>query len=88
MFKIIPLVLTKEAGAAIGIVSCLGALGGFVPPLLLGWTMDHLGSPAWAYTGHGAICAGVPVREHLVLSPRHFTHALLEHRLTELIRAA
>jgi NNP family nitrate/nitrite transporter-like MFS transporter len=51
IFKIIPLVLTKEAGAAIGIVSCLGALGGFVPPLLLGWTIDRLGSPAWAYTG-------------------------------------
>jgi NNP family nitrate/nitrite transporter-like MFS transporter len=51
VFKIIPLVLSKEAGAAIGIVSCLGALGGFVPPLLLGWTMDHLGGPAWAYTG-------------------------------------
>lgn len=51
VFKIIPLVLPKEAGAAIGIVSCLGALGGFVPPLLLGWTMDHFGGPAWAYTG-------------------------------------
>jgi MFS transporter, NNP family, nitrate/nitrite transporter len=51
VFKIIPLVLSKEAGAAIGLVSCLGALGGFVPPLLLGWTMDHLGGPAWAYTG-------------------------------------
>jgi NNP family nitrate/nitrite transporter-like MFS transporter len=51
VFKIIPFVLPKEAGAAIGIVSCLGALGGFVPPLLLGWTMDHLGGPAWAYTG-------------------------------------
>ena len=51
VFKIIPLVLAKEAGAAIGIVSCLGALGGFVPPLLLGWTMNYLGSPAWAYTG-------------------------------------
>jgi NNP family nitrate/nitrite transporter-like MFS transporter len=51
IFKIIPFVLPKEAGAAIGIVSCLGALGGFVPPLLLGWTMDHLGSPAWAYLG-------------------------------------
>ena len=51
VFKIIPLVLPKEAGAAIGIVSCLGALGGFVPPLLLGWTMGYLGSPAWAYTG-------------------------------------
>ena len=51
VFKIIPLVLPKEAGAAIGIVSCVGALGGFVPPLLLGWTMAYLGSPAWAYTG-------------------------------------
>ncbi len=51
VFKIIPHVLPKEAGAAIGIVSCLGALGGFVPPLLLGWTMDHLGGPAWAYIG-------------------------------------
>jgi NNP family nitrate/nitrite transporter-like MFS transporter len=51
VFKIIPQVLPKEAGAAIGIVSCLGALGGFAPPLLLGWTMDHLGTPALAYTG-------------------------------------
>lgn len=51
VFKIIPHVLPKEAGAAIGIVSCLGALGGFAPPLLLGWTMDHHGGPAWAYTG-------------------------------------
>jgi len=49
VFKIIPQVLPKEAGAAIGIVSCLGALGGFAPPLLLGWTMDHFGSPALAY---------------------------------------
>lgn len=50
IFKAIPVVLPKEAGAAIGIVSCFGALGGFMPPLLLGWTLDHLGSPAWAYT--------------------------------------
>jgi len=39
-----------ESYIYVGIVSCVGALGGFVPPLLLGWTMDHLGSPAWAYT--------------------------------------
>ena len=47
VFKIIPLLLPKEAGAAIGIVSCVGALGGFVPPLLLGSTMVSLGSPTW-----------------------------------------
>lgn len=62
IFKIIPLVLPEQAGAAIGIVSCLGALGGFVPPLLLGWTMDHLGSPAWAYTAMAVfalVCLGL-----------------------------
>lgn len=50
VFKAIPLVLPKNPGPAIGFVSCIGALGGFFPPLLLGWTIDHLGSPAWAYT--------------------------------------
>jgi NNP family nitrate/nitrite transporter-like MFS transporter len=50
VFKIIPAVLFQDAGAAIGIVSCVGAFGGFLPPLLLGWTLDHLGSPALAYT--------------------------------------
>jgi NNP family nitrate/nitrite transporter-like MFS transporter len=50
VFKIIPVVNPKEAGAVIGIVSCLGALGGFFPPLFLGWCIEHLGTPAWAYT--------------------------------------
>lgn len=62
VFKIIPVVLPKEAGAAIGIVSCLGAFGGFVPPLVLGWTLDHFGSPALAYTGMAVfalVCFGI-----------------------------
>lgn len=75
VFKIIPLVLSKEAGAAIGIVSCLGALGGFVPPLLLGWTMDHLGGPAWAYTGmalFALLCLAVNIWfYHRRSSPSH-----------------
>jgi NNP family nitrate/nitrite transporter-like MFS transporter len=50
VFKAIPLVLPKNPGPAIGFVSCIGALGGFFPPLLLGWTIDRFGSPAWAYT--------------------------------------
>jgi NNP family nitrate/nitrite transporter-like MFS transporter len=50
VFKIIPVVLPNEAAAAIGIVSCVGAFGGFIPPLLLGWTMDHFANPALAYT--------------------------------------
>ena len=50
VFKIIPIVNPKEAGAVIGVVSCLGALGGFFPPLFLGWCIERFGSPAWAYT--------------------------------------
>jgi NNP family nitrate/nitrite transporter-like MFS transporter len=62
VFKIIPRVLSKEAGAAIGIVSCLGALGGFFPPLLLSRTMEHFGSPALAYSAMAAfalVCLGL-----------------------------
>ncbi len=51
VFKIIPLVNRRDAGAVIGVVSCLGALGGFFPPIFLGWCIGHLGSPAWAYSG-------------------------------------
>lgn len=51
VFKIIPSVNPKEAGAVIGFVSCVGAFGGFFPPFLLGWTIDRFGTPAWAYTG-------------------------------------
>lgn len=54
VFKMIPFVLPKEAAAAIGIISCIGAFGGFFPPLLLGWTMDKFSSPALAYTGMAA----------------------------------
>lgn len=62
LFKAIALVLPKDAGPAIGFVSCVGALGGFFPPLFLGWTIDHLGSPAWAYASMGifaVVCLAV-----------------------------
>lgn len=57
IFKMIAQVLPKEAGAAIGIISCFGALGGFFPPLLLGWTMDRFGGPALAYLGMAVFAA-------------------------------
>ncbi|MCX6968271.1 MAG: MFS transporter [Verrucomicrobia bacterium] len=50
-FKIIPSVNAAEAGPMMGIVSCLGALGGFFPPLILAWCIGKFGSPALAYTG-------------------------------------
>lgn len=58
VFKIIPSINSKEAGPMIGIVSCIGAFGGFFPPLLLGWCMTNLGSPAWAYVGMALFALG------------------------------
>jgi NNP family nitrate/nitrite transporter-like MFS transporter len=58
IFKMIPLVAANEANAMIGIVSCIGAFGGFVPPLLLGYCYSQFGSPAWAYTAM-AVFAGL-----------------------------
>lgn len=58
VFKIIPTVMGAEAGPVIGFVSCLGALGGFFPPLLLGWCMHRFGSPAWAYTAMALFALG------------------------------
>ena len=51
IFKMIPAVCRTDAGPVIGVVSCMGALGGFFPPLILGWCIKHFNSPAWAYTG-------------------------------------
>lgn len=58
IFKIISSVMGAEAGPTIGFVSCLGALGGFFPPLLLGWCLHNLGSPAWAYTAMALFALG------------------------------
>jgi nitrate/nitrite transporter NarK len=38
-------------------VSCLGAIGGFIPPLILGWTLDHRGTPGPAYAGMAIFAA-------------------------------
>lgn len=58
IFKMIPRLLpSTEAAAGIGIVSCLGAIGGFIPPLILGWTLDHRGTPGPAYAGMAIFAA-------------------------------
>lgn len=47
IFKLVPLYFTKQAGIVNGIVSAMGGLGGFFPPLLL--------SILFSITGHYAI---------------------------------
>jgi MFS transporter, NNP family, nitrate/nitrite transporter len=47
VFKLVPLYFTKQAGIANGIVSAMGGLGGFFPPIVLTLTFN--------LTGHYAI---------------------------------
>src|SRR5699024_10492872 len=44
VFKLVPLYLSKQAGIANGIVSMMGGLGGFFPPLLLSFIFSITGS--------------------------------------------
>lgn len=47
LFKLVPLYFTKQAGIANGLISAMGGLGGFFPPLIL--------SSLLSLTGHYAI---------------------------------
>ncbi|MDQ0158284.1 nitrate/nitrite transporter [Alkalibacillus salilacus] len=47
IFKLVPMYFSKQAGIANGIVSMMGGLGGFFPPIIL--------STVFAITGHYAI---------------------------------
>lgn len=42
IFKLVPQYFPKEVGTVTGLVGAMGALGGFFPPLLLGYFRDHL----------------------------------------------
>jgi nitrate/nitrite transporter NarK len=43
VFKLVPQYFPRETGTVTGLVGALGGLGGFFPPLLLGFFRDHLG---------------------------------------------
>jgi MFS transporter, NNP family, nitrate/nitrite transporter len=47
IFKLVPLYFTKQAGIANGVISAMGGLGGFFPPLIL--------TVLYSITGHYAI---------------------------------
>src|SRR5690606_28444859 len=47
IFKLVPLYFTKQAGIANGVISAMGGLGGFFPPLML--------TLLFSLTGHYAI---------------------------------
>jgi NNP family nitrate/nitrite transporter-like MFS transporter len=44
VFKLVPQYFPAETGTVTGLVGAMGGLGGFFPPLLLGYFRDHLGT--------------------------------------------
>lgn len=42
VFKLVPQYFPREVGTVTGLVGAMGGLGGFFPPLLLGYFRDHL----------------------------------------------
>lgn len=44
VFKLVPQYFPAETGTVTGLVGAMGGLGGFFPPLLLGFFRDHLGA--------------------------------------------
>src|SRR5215475_5536244 len=42
VFKLVPQYFPKQVGTVTGLVGAMGGLGGFFPPLLLGYFRDHL----------------------------------------------
>src|SRR5215472_13032140 len=42
VFKLVPQYFPKEVGTVTGLVGAMGGLGGFFPPLLLGFFRDHM----------------------------------------------
>jgi len=45
VFKLVPQYFPKDSGTVTGLVSAMGGLGGFFPPLLLGFFRDRFGVP-------------------------------------------
>jgi MFS transporter, NNP family, nitrate/nitrite transporter len=51
VFKLVPQEFPKDAGAAAGIVGAAGGLGGFFPPIFMGYVKDHTGTYTWGFVG-------------------------------------
>jgi NNP family nitrate/nitrite transporter-like MFS transporter len=49
IFKLVPQYFPKETGTVTGLVGAFGGLGGFFPPLALGFIRDATGGYAWGF---------------------------------------
>lgn len=44
VFKLVPSIFPKDVGTVTGLVGAAGGMGGFFPPLILGYCKDHFGN--------------------------------------------
>lgn len=92
VFKLVPQHFPKETGTVTGLVAALGGLGGFFPPLLLGFFRDAFGVawPGFAMLSLVAIALGVANRRVFAKGERMWRLALpsLSRSRSDQIRAA
>src|SRR5439155_23919270 len=57
VFELVAEYFPKNTGLVSGIVGCSGGLGGFFPPLVMGFVRDHTGSYALGFVILSALAA-------------------------------
>jgi MFS transporter, NNP family, nitrate/nitrite transporter len=82
VFKLVPQFFPASTATATGLVGAVGGLGGFFPPLLLGFFRDRSGSVAPGFALLALTAAGLWVLNHRVFIPRQ---RVAERSLSELL---
>jgi NNP family nitrate/nitrite transporter-like MFS transporter len=70
VFKLVPQYFPAETGTVTGLVGAMGGLGGFFPPLLLGFCRDTLGATWPAFLLLAATAIALWAVNHRVLVPQ------------------
>jgi NNP family nitrate/nitrite transporter-like MFS transporter len=73
VFKLVPQFFPRETGTVSGLVGALGGLGGFFPPLLLGFSRQHLGVVWPGFVLLSATALSLWFMNHKVFLPRQET---------------
>lgn len=80
VFKLVPQYFPAETGTVTGLVGAMGGLGGFFPPLLLGFFKDRLGTlwPGFALLAAVALALWI-VNARVFLKDEQLKHEQLKH---------